>query len=129
MFDSPEVVIERVDFYENDFICNGRRWRVATLLKAAKEQGCEEFDLPLSGIDLSRVPFKINDIDDFIYHMNRAKVVDTSYPIILNWYGLICDGWHRVARAIVDGKKTIKAIRLKKYVDFDFLEPEKKEKE
>lgn len=33
-------------------------------------------------------------------------------PILLDSYGLVCDGNHRIARAILEGKKYIKAYRL-----------------
>ena len=42
--------------------------------------------------------------------MNQA---DLKYPIILDDTGFICDGWHRLLKSIVEGKDTIKAIRLK----------------
>lgn len=33
-------------------------------------------------------------------------------PIILDDLGYITDGWHRVAKAILEGKETIKAVRI-----------------
>jgi hypothetical protein len=38
--------------------------------------------------------------------------VDCSYPIILGADGRVMDGMHRVARAILDGRSTIRAVRF-----------------
>ena len=38
--------------------------------------------------------------------------VDLSYPIIQAPDGWIMDGYHRIAKAILEGKTTIKAVRL-----------------
>ena len=38
--------------------------------------------------------------------------VETDYPIILGPDGRVMDGMHRVARALLEGRPTIKAVRL-----------------
>jgi hypothetical protein len=57
------------------------------------------------------------------FHMRRALDVDTNYPVILSQEGFIMDGWHRVLRALIDGKATIKAVRFQKTPPHDYLEP------
>ncbi len=47
-----------------------------------------------------------------VEHMRLAADVDMSYPIILAANGRVMDGMHRVARAILDGNSTIKAVRF-----------------
>lgn len=47
-----------------------------------------------------------------VEHMQLAADVDMSYPIILAANGRVMDGMHRVARAILDGNATIKAVRF-----------------
>ncbi len=37
---------------------------------------------------------------------------DLAYPIILDPYGRIMDGMHRVVKALTEGRKTILAYRL-----------------
>ena len=37
---------------------------------------------------------------------------DMSYPIIMDDEGFIMDGWHRVAKALLEGRETIKAVRF-----------------
>jgi hypothetical protein len=45
-------------------------------------------------------------------HIQRIKDCDYNIPIIISWQGIIADGWHRIIKAIMDGKSTIKAIRM-----------------
>jgi len=49
----------------------------------------------------------------------RMKNVDKNIPIILTPQGWVCDGQHRVARAIADGDEYIWAYRLLKMPDKD----------
>ncbi len=45
-------------------------------------------------------------------HVRLIEEVDLSYPIILGPDGRLMDGMHRVARAILEGRETIAAVRL-----------------
>jgi hypothetical protein len=88
-------------------------WDIPTLIQYTKEEKYKVFDLPLNGIDVSWNPFDYNNIFDFINHVKRVNEVDLKYPILIDDLGTICDGWHRVVKAIIKGDKTIKAIRIK----------------
>ena len=48
----------------------------------------------------------------FLEHMKQVQEADLSYPIILNEDGAIIDGRHRFCKAILEGHKTIKAVRF-----------------
>lgn len=48
----------------------------------------------------------------FVEHIKLVNDADLSYPILLNQDGAIIDGMHRLAKAILTGKKTIKARRF-----------------
>jgi hypothetical protein len=61
--------------------------------------------------------WRISSTYDFITHYKRVKDTDLKYPILLDDRGCICDGWHRVAKAIIEGKKYIKAIRIEEMPD------------
>ena len=61
---------------------------------------------------------------DIATHYLRIRDVDTSNPIVLDESGFIMDGWHRVMRAIVDGKSTIKAVRFEEEPIADFIKAE-----
>lgn len=108
----PTLEIDEIKLSGSSYVNYGKRWSAAKLVEYCKEQKYPIFDLPLAGISLDVLPWDIKDIADFIFEMKRIRNVDTSKPIILDNKGYICDGWHRVARAILDGKKTIKAIRI-----------------
>lgn len=51
---------------------------------------------------------------DFIAHIKLVNDADLSYPIILNENGALIDGKHRLAKAILEGRKTILAKRFVK---------------
>jgi hypothetical protein len=53
-------------------------------------------------------------------HVRLLEEVDLSYPIILGPDGRVKDGMHRVARAILEGRDTIPAIRLPELPHPDF---------
>lgn len=116
--DLPIVPINKMELIENYFSHNnGCIWNALTLIEHSKK--FPVFDLPVAGIDLSRRAWKIESIDDFIYHMNRVNKTNLDYPVILNDEGVIVDGLHRVAKAVLQGKTIIKAIRLNDMPDYD----------
>src|SRR5713226_7247495 len=46
-----------------------------------------------------------------VKHWRLIQEVDPSYPIILGPDGPVMDGMHRIARALAEGRSTIKAVR------------------
>ena len=91
---------------------DGYYWNATTLYEFVKEKGYKPFELPLEAINLSFLPFDIPDLDTFIWQIRRVRDVDLKYPILLNNKGEIIDGYHRICKAFLTNKKTIKAIRL-----------------
>lgn len=77
-----------------------RRYAVSRLIEEAK------------GLD----PF---DAQDMARHLRRVMDADLSKPIILDWDGCIADGRHRVVKAILEGHRTIKAVRLMERMSSD----------
>lgn len=102
--------IEGFNFRENEFTRDDRKYRVVDLIEASKD--LPAFDLPLCGIDIGIMPWGEQTIKSFVYHSKRVELADLNYPIILDDTGYPCDGWHRIAKAILLGKTTIKAKRL-----------------
>ncbi len=45
-------------------------------------------------------------------HARLISEADLDYPIILNADGAVMDGMHRVARAYLEGRPTVRAVRL-----------------
>ena len=53
-------------------------------------------------------------------HVRLILEVDPSYPIILGPDGRVMDGMHRIARALLDGRTSLTAVRLPVLPDPDF---------
>jgi len=47
-----------------------------------------------------------------IDHIRLIEEVDLSFPIILGMDGRVMDGMHRIARTILDGHSTIRAVQF-----------------
>lgn len=87
------------------------RWEASDLVKFA--QGLPTYKLKLKYLDLSILPFTVSDILSFADHVKRVHDTDLRYPVIVGPKGNIMDGWHRVAKAVLGGKKYVLAVRLK----------------
>jgi hypothetical protein len=88
-----------------------------------------------AGLPVEEVPLEqIHDVDtDFWFvfgpmptvrrivdHVRLIEEADLSYPIILGSDGRVMDGMHRVARAILDGRSTVSAVRFVTEPEPDF---------
>lgn len=105
-----ELGLEKFNYKTNKFHRKGRVYNVTDLIEISKK--LEPFDLLIKGIDLGVCPWGEIDIKDFVEHVIRVNESDMNHPVILDDTGFICDGWHRIVKAIVRGDITIKAVRL-----------------
>ena len=106
---------------ESKFVYNGGDgWNAATLIQHVKEKGLKPFDLPLIALDIGVMPFSISNVWDVAYHMKRVMNTSLKNPIIMNDTGYIIDGWHRLVKALLLEKETIKAVRFDDNPPFDF---------
>ena len=108
----PTLDIEGIAFHESYYSTRGNTYDAPTLVAFAKHKNYKPFDLPLVGIDISHIPFSASTFGQFLYHLKRVNDTSLDYPVILDDEGVICDGWHRVAKAYLEGRPTVKAIRL-----------------
>lgn len=118
----PKVYINSQGLSENRYVIDGKAWSAAGLVQYCKDKKYPIFDLPLAGVSLDNMPWQISDTKSFIYHLKRANKVNLNYPIILDDKGYICDGWHRIVKAIELGKTSIKAIRIQEMPQPDGFE-------
>ena len=109
---TPTLDIDGLAFHESYYTTRGNTYDAPTLVAFAKHKNYKTFDLPLVGIDISHMPFSANTFGQFLYHLKRVNDTNLDYPVILDDEGVICDGWHRVAKAYLEGRPTVKAIRL-----------------
>ncbi|MBS0229251.1 MAG: hypothetical protein JSS23_11220 [Proteobacteria bacterium] len=49
---------------------------------------------------------------EMVMHMKAVQKADLSFPIILDEDGELMDGRHRIMRAMLEGRETIKAVRF-----------------
>ena len=109
---APVLEFGHLSFEASNYERGGRRWMATTLLRACHEQGLEPFEYPLACYRLEDKCFQLNNMDDFIWQMRRTLDADYDIPIILDDYGQVADGNHRICHAILDGKRSILAYRL-----------------
>jgi len=114
-------------FADSRYVRGKCGWLAASLYKKAEEDGLKPFAVPLASVDMSILPFRCKNMDDFVWHVKRCMAADTNIPIIYDDYGQIADGNHRVAKAIIEGKRYIMAYRLKNMPPVDYTEEEKED--
>ncbi len=103
------IKIDDFHWLDSNYQGGEKVYDVQDLIKAAAD--LEEFDLPLAGVSMNH-PICQPTLTSFLYHWKRVEKADLQYPVIIDSSGYICDGWHRVAKAILEGRTTIKAKRL-----------------
>lgn len=115
------VTLEDFNYAENEYSDGTNIWSALKLHKAA--QGLVAFDVPLASINLSGYPWgeQINT-NSLIFHFKRIQEADLNFPIIYDDEGIIADGWHRICKAILEKRQTIKAVRLNKMPEPDRAE-------
>jgi hypothetical protein len=116
------IKIEDMTFGESQFKRGGKVWKASTLYLFAKAKEYPIVDLPLYAIDISILPFEVSNLKDFVFQCKRVNDCSLDYPIILDDFGQIADGWHRLSKAILKGEKIIKAIRLEEMPAYDIWE-------
>lgn len=100
-------------------------WDIRRLIKQARM-------LPIINVPLSQIR-EINEPYWFQYpaseptcravieHTKLINAVSLDYPIILFSDGSVADGMHRVCRALMEGRDTIKAIRFITELEPDYV--------
>jgi hypothetical protein len=63
---------------------------------------------------------EVATVRNVVEHVRLMQMVDTSYPIILGADGRVMDGMHRVARAVLEGRRTLPAVRFVVQPDPDY---------
>ena len=106
------VNIEDMSFDESGYTLGDNYWKAQSLYDFAKAKDYPVQDLPLWCLNLSVKPFEMIHFKDFIFQVKRVNECSLDYPIILDSEGRIADGYHRLCKAILEGKETIKAIKL-----------------
>lgn len=59
-------------------------------------------------------------VRDVVEHTRLMLKADLSYPVILGYDGRVMDGMHRIARALLEGRAEVSAVRFPSPVDPDY---------
>lgn len=112
----PKVEISRIwEAGNRHEVVNARfgkgEWRISDLREVVKNEPV--FEIPLAFIDVGNMTFEADGgLIGFARHMKHVMEADLSYPIIVDEWGQPIDGRHRIAKALLEGHTTIKAVRV-----------------
>ena len=104
------------------FVADKKVWFVSRLIEKTKDFPVQE--MPITGLNISWLAPKIEGMKDFVGHVQKVLDADLSYPIILDDEGYVMDGRHRIAKALLDGRETIKFVRFEETPGPDKIEEE-----
>ncbi|MEM9756748.1 MAG: hypothetical protein AAF914_12175 [Pseudomonadota bacterium] len=100
-------------------------WDVRRLVRLAMAEPV--IDLPLSALaELDEnwwydAPEAVATPRSVAAHMRLVQAADLSFPIILSADGRLMDGMHRAVKALVEGRRSIAAIRLSRTPPPDYV--------
>lgn len=106
----PKITFRRTDPLQDYYNDGSNLYSVARLVDDTSH--LEPFDVPIAALNLSDVIWDDCNIYELAFHCKRVMEADLKKPIILDWNGAIADGRHRVIKAIIEGRRTIKAVRI-----------------
>mgnify|MGYP007024791820 FL=1 len=98
-------------------LVDGKRhvWRVEALW--AHAEGLPVFpleiaDLPALDLDCWFGTVHVPTVRAVVDHMRRVEAADLRYPVILSESGVVMDGLHRIAKALMRGDATVPAVQF-----------------
>ncbi len=98
-------------------------WDVDRLIRLSRELPVVE--VPLDAIWELDTPYWSfpgagpTTVAEVITHMRLVGEVDPAFPVILGADDRVMDGMHRIVRAVLDGRTTIRAVRFEVLPDPD----------
>jgi hypothetical protein len=99
-------------------------WDVERVIEMAAPLAVEEVELAsISEIDSVywfAEGFPPPTVREIIEHVRLMATVDTSDPVILGPDGRVMDGMHRIARALLENRRTIQARRFERLPEPDY---------
>lgn len=95
---------------DQNYRSGNKKWFVSRLIEKAKDLPVKEMDM--GALNIYNICPSIESMHDFVSHMKKVLDADLEYPIILDDEGYVMDGRHRIAKAILEGKDSIKYVRF-----------------
>jgi len=106
----------------NRFIdLNKNVWIVNHLIWKARELPIIDYSIENITID-DKLFWKLETTRDFLVHYEKVNLANLDYPIILSAEGEVMDGRHRIIKAILEGRKSVKAVKFGITPDPDYVE-------
>lgn len=84
-------------------------WNVQRLIDLSKD--FKVLTIPLDHLNVY-CPYKNISLREMVMHMKVVQASDLKFPIILDEDGELMDGRHRIMKALLEGKKSILAVRF-----------------
>lgn len=88
-----------------------KKYEVKDMLDYIKSEKLKPENIDVNSMKHETRRYSLNTID-FVEHMVRVNNSDLKYPIIIHYDWQVVDWYHRIAKAILQKKKTIKAYRI-----------------
>ena len=91
---------------------DGSQWSVARLIKLAED--FPVYEVPVFTFPTYNWPWEDEQtLDTFISHVNRVQSSDLDVPILISPSGGIIDGTHRLCKAVLEKRETVKVKYFK----------------
>lgn len=108
---------------QNCFIDNlGRTFKIESLLRAAEGLPVIAYPVEKEKLLEEAIMWRLDNFHDFLVHWKRVKEADLAKPLILRSDGYVMDGWHRLIKAILEGKAELPAKKFEIDPEPDFSE-------
>lgn len=108
------------NIHDQRFSYKDQRYVIKNLISLASELPVQE--MPLEHLNIFDLHPRIMNFRKWIGHIKSVLNADLEFPIILDDEGYVMDGRHRIAKAILEGKETIKFVRFKETPSPDYYE-------
>lgn len=88
-----------------------RMWKIQDLREAVKGQPVHQ--VPIAFLDLAAHHFDMEGgLIDFAIHMRHVNESDPDDPVIVDQWGRIIDGRHRLVKALMEGRTTVPMVKI-----------------
>lgn len=91
---------------------SGGVFKVESLLKAAKGLPITTYYINREALLDETLNWQIKNVYDFFVHFQKVIQADLSVPLIVRSDGYVMDGWHRIIRALCEGRKELPQKRF-----------------
>lgn len=109
----PTKLVDEWDYMDGTYsIGDGKKWSVARLIKLAED--FPVYEVPVFTFPTYFWPWEDDlNLDSFISHVNRVQSADLDVPLLISPSGGIIDGTHRLCKAVLEKRETVKVKYFK----------------